>query len=70
MLACYAQKGCTGTATSHFFMCDQSDKQKPHIIFYRPSEIQALEDINKEPKRNRAWLLDHYQKGGALTKIA
>ena len=61
--------GCQGMAESCFFECSQSDSQVPHVIFYRPDAMQAVVDISKEPRRDRAWLLDHYQKGGSLMKV-
>ncbi len=60
--------GCEGMASSNFFSGSQDDSQIPHVIFYRPSPMEAISAINKEPKRDRAWLLDHYQKGGSLMK--
>lgn len=62
--------GCRGMAQSCFFNCSQDDNQKPHVIFYRPNAIDAITEINKSPKRNRAWELEHYEKGGALMKEA
>lgn len=60
--------GCRGMAESCFFNCSQDDSQVPHVIFYRPSADQAIEDIRKSPKRERDWLLEHYEKGGALMR--
>lgn len=61
--------GCDGMAESKFFddSCQKED-QTPHVIFFRPEAMAAIEFINKQPKRDRAWLLEHYQKGGALMK--
>lgn len=63
--------GCEGFAESAFFNCSQDDAQCPHVIFYRPADAMvAVEAINREPKKQRAWLLEHYQKGGALMREA
>lgn len=63
-------QGCRGMAQSCFFECSQDDAQKPHVVFYRPQPEEAIKIINKDAKRNRAWLLDHYEKGGSLMREA
>ena len=60
--------GCEGMAESAMFMCSQADDQIPHVVFYRPDAAQAIADINKEPKRWRVAMLEHYQKGGSLLR--
>ena len=60
--------GCRGMAKSSFFDCSQDDSQKPHVIFYRPDAMAAIAEIRKTPKSERDWLLEHYEKGGALMR--
>lgn len=61
--------GCEGHAESQFFEVSQDNKQKPHVVFFRPADaMKAIEEINKEKEQSRAWYLDHYQKGGALMR--
>lgn len=61
---------CRGSAQSCFFECDQSDEQKPHVIFHRPQNTtDALNAIAKEPAGDRQWLMEHYLKGGALMRF-
>jgi len=61
--------GCNGQAQSQFFEVSQSDDQKPHVTFFRPSDaMEAIMEINKLPEWHRAWYLDHYQKGGSLMR--
>jgi len=60
--------GCNGMAESQFFNVSQDDGQKPHVIFYRPNAMEAIQVINKEPERFRVAILDHYQQGGSLMK--
>lgn len=68
MIRCRATDSCIGFATSCFFSCSQNNNQTPHVVFFRPSLEKALDFINQQPKEERAWLLDHYQKGGSLMK--
>ena len=80
MLGCYASnetttrtrvRVCRGHAQSCFFDCDQSDNQKPHVIFYRPANpMDAIAAINKKPAESRAWYLEHHMKGGSLMRTA
>ena len=64
-------QGCNGMAESSFYRGSQKESQRPHIVFYRPSDaIEAIEAINKEPKRFRVAILKHYQKGGSLMREA
>lgn len=64
-------QGCNGMAESTFFSGSQDDAQVPHVIFYRPADAMvAIEEINKEPRRFREGLLDHYRRGGALLREA
>ena len=81
MIGCHAKdtkgvrgaraRGCPGMAESCFFTGSQDEKQKPHVIFFRPDDaMKAIEWINNQPERERAWLLDHYQKGGSLMRMA
>jgi hypothetical protein len=64
-------KGCNGNAASTFFGGPQDDDQVPHVIFFRPTDAPAVIDaINREPRRFRADLLEHYRLGGALMKRA
>lgn len=62
---------CRGAAQSCMFDCDQSDNQTPHVIFYRPQKPEdAIDAINKEKdESSRAWLFEHYMKGGALMRF-
>ncbi len=61
--------GCYGLAESGFYRGSQDPTQQPHVIFYRPANpADAIEAINKEPKRVRRAMLEHYQKGGSLLK--
>jgi hypothetical protein len=62
--------GCEEMAESSFFSGPQDDDQIPHVIFYRPESMKAIEAINKEPKRDRAWWLEHYKQGGSLMREA
>lgn len=71
MLGCYARAGCNGRAQSTFFRGPQGENQIPHVVFFRPTDaIEAIEAINKEPRRWRKAMLEHYQKGGALMRKA
>ncbi len=62
---------CRGAAQSCMFDCDQSDDQKPHVIFYRPEKAEdAVAEIAKEKNdATKVWLFEHYMKGGALMKF-
>lgn len=60
--------GCEEAAHSQFFDVSQDDNQKPHVVFYRPELIDAIEAINKQPVQARPWYLEHYMKGGALMR--
>lgn len=64
-------QGCDGMAESCLFHCSQADDQKAHVIFYRPDGLlDALTEINKEPRRFRVDLLEHWEQGGALMREA
>ena len=61
--------GCEGMAESCLYNCSQSNKQRPHVIFSRPAPEQAITIINQiMPVHHRAWMLEHYEKGGALLR--
>lgn len=55
-------------ATSGFYRGSQDQNQKPHIIFWRPGVVDAIEAINKFPKRYREMIMRHYQMGGSLMR--
>lgn len=64
-------QGCRGMAESSFFIGSQVDDQQPHVIFFRPSDAaEAIDAINKEPRRFRAAMLEHYRMGGSLMREA
>lgn len=64
-----SKENCNNMAQSKCFVCDQADNQIPHVIFFRPENpLDAIAEINKEPANYRAWLFDHYKKGGSLMR--
>jgi len=63
-------RGCNGSAQSNFFSGDQSDKQKPHVIFFRPIDSEAINWISKQPKDEQAGWVEHYNLGGSLMRTA
>lgn len=79
MIGCHASdhvtsktrvRSCRGIAHSSFFSGDQSDAQKPHVIFYRPTDpVAAIAAVNKENSKAREWYLEHYMKGGSLMRF-
>jgi hypothetical protein len=62
-------EGCSGMAESNFFTGPQNDDQTPHVIFFRPEPMKAIEFINTQPEKDRPWLLEHYEKGGSLMRL-
>jgi len=64
----YRIPGCKELAESTMFTGPQEDTQAPHVIFYRPNAAEAMNIIDGEPQRDRAWLLHHYNLGGALMR--
>ena len=65
LIKCHATEGCEGMATSCVHMCDQSRRQVPHVIFFRPpdDEIRRIVKERYPDEKQHDMMLKSHMRG-------